>query len=318
MKLEYHTLAFYKALSGECFENLKVSYQIFGQALHTAPVVLVHHALTGNSDVMSETKGWWKDLVGKERLINTECYTVIAFNIPGNGYGEALSLPYDAFCLRDVAQIFYEVLQKIGVKKVYASIGGSIGGAVAWELAALAENFVEYTIPIASDWKAVDWVLGYCKAQHEILKHSKRPLHDARIMAMLMYRTPQSLEAKFQRSKNEKGEFNISSWLSHHGNRLEKRFTTSSYLTMNHLLSTVNLAREKPFEQVAASLTGHFVQIGIDSDLLFVASENRKTHKILNCLGVKNEYYEIKSVHGHDAFLIENEQITQFLKPIFQ
>ena len=62
-----------------------MSYQYFGKKLGTAPVVLVNHALTGNSNVAGEN-GWWKDIVGKDKAINTEVYTVLSFNIPGNGF----------------------------------------------------------------------------------------------------------------------------------------------------------------------------------------------------------------------------------------
>ncbi|HMI07545.1 MAG TPA: hypothetical protein VK528_08375, partial [Flavobacterium sp.] len=66
-------------------QNVSLFYQTFGPELGTAPVVLVNHALTGNSNVTGKN-GWWNDLIGKEKTIDTNYFTVIAFNIPGNGF----------------------------------------------------------------------------------------------------------------------------------------------------------------------------------------------------------------------------------------
>lgn len=316
--LHYHTFENYTGCGGTIFPCLKVSYEIFGMPLHTAPIVLVHHALTGNSDVISPEKGWWRDLVGDGKLVDTKRYTVIAFNVPGNGYDNNFIENYKSFTLKDAAILFYKVLQNIGVKKVFASIGGSVGGAVAWQLAALTKGFIEYIIPIATDWKATAWVLAYCTAQAEILEHSSKPLHDARIMAMLLYRTPQSLEMKFGRTKTVRGQFNIDSWLKHHGKKLEGRFDLNAYKMMNHLITTIAVAEEENFEEMAKEITSTVVQIAIDTDLFFVKEENIKTAKILTKLGVANQYHEVKSQHGHDGFLIEHEQITNFLETIFK
>ena len=71
--------------SGTLYPILHLSYQVFGPSLNTAPVVLVNHALTGNSKVIGE-QGWWNDLIGESKTIDTNKYTVLAFNVPGNGY----------------------------------------------------------------------------------------------------------------------------------------------------------------------------------------------------------------------------------------
>lgn len=316
--LQSYTLPKYVTQSGVSYKNLTITYEVFGKALHTAPIVLVHHALTGNSDVVSKEKGWWKDLVGNGKLIDTQHYTVIAFNTPGNGYNGDIITSYQDFCLRDVAKLYLMVLKALGVNEVYASIGGSIGGSVAWELGVLAPNLMSYIIPIASDWKATDWVLGYCCAQAEILEHSKRPLSDARIMAMLFYRTPHSLTEKFNRTKTADGQFNTASWLQYHGKRLESRFELVPYKLMNHLLATVDITKGDTFESVVKNISATIVQVAIDTDYFFVKDENIKTHKMLQTLGIKSQYHEVKSIHGHDGFLIEFEQIAEKLKPIFE
>ena len=70
--------------SGALYTDFPLSYQVFGQKLHTAPVILVNHALTGNSNVAGE-KGWWKTLVGYGSVIDLQKYTVVCFNVAGNG-----------------------------------------------------------------------------------------------------------------------------------------------------------------------------------------------------------------------------------------
>lgn len=316
--LIYHSFPAYKTCSGKIYEDISISYQIFGREIHTAPIVLVHHALTGNSDVLSKEKGWWKDLIGENKRIDTNKYTIIAFNFLGNGYDGTTISSYEDFSMKDIAILIYNTLKDIGVKKVYANIGGSIGGSLAWYLAVITDNFIDYTIPVASDWKATDWILGYCKAQKDILAHSSRPLNDARIMAMLLYRTPKSLNDKFQRTKNQNAEFNISAWLSHHGNKLENRFILEAYKMMNHLVSTIDISENGDFEITAKKIDSTIIQIAIDSDLFFLKEENIATSLILDKLNIPNKYYEVNSIHGHDGFLIEHKQISNILKSIFK
>lgn len=319
-ELKKHRLNTYETFSGALYTNLDVSYQIYGQKLHSAPVVLVNHALTGNSDLISEEKGWWKDIVGVEKLIDLNRYTVIAFNILGNGYDNVFIDHYKDFIAKDIAKIFKLTMNEMGVSKLYATIGGSLGGGIAWEMAALYPSFIEHLIPIASDWKSSDWIIGHNSIQESILRNSKEPLQDARKMAMLFYRTPTSFKNKFNRTKTENGKnFNVVSWLNYHGRQLENRFHLKAYLMMNHLLSTIDITNNIPenitdsFKKIEAKIT----QISVDSDLFFVKEEALRTKELLDELNIDNEYFEIKSESGHDAFLIEHDQITSFLGPIF-
>ncbi|PVX52292.1 homoserine O-acetyltransferase [Balneicella halophila] len=311
--LQHHKLYDFTTEKGTRYPELSVSFQIFGKKLYSAPIVLVNHALTGNSDVVSEKKGWWKEIVGEGKLIDLNKYTVIALNIPGNGYDNIFFNNYKDFSVKDIAEIFYSVLAELNVQKLHAIIGGSLGGSIAWQIACLYPSFSEYIVPIASDWKATDWVIGHSAIQENILLNSKQPLEDARKMAMLFYRTPASFTQKFNRTKTEdKLQFNVESWLNHHGKKLNERYKLKAYLLMNHLLTTIRI-EEDDLSQIQSKI----VQIAVNSDLYYVADENIKTQKILNQKGIENEYYEIQSIHGHDAFLIEHQQITNFLQHVF-
>jgi homoserine O-acetyltransferase len=297
---------------------IPLSYEVFGPSIGTAPVVLVNHALTGNSTVTGEL-GWWKELIGNNKLIDTACYTVIAFNIPGNGYDDFLIESYKHFTARDIARIFKLGLVQLNIQQLFAAIGGSIGGGIAWELGALYPDLIENIIPIASDWKATDWLIANTRIQEQILKNSSRPVHDARMHAMNLYRTPESYQAKFKRTTHkELNQFNVEAWLQHHGEKLEQYFNVTSYKLLNHLLSTLDITRNKgSFLEVASSIKSNIFMIGIDSDLFFTAKENKAAFLALS--GVKaNVYYgEIQSIHGHDAFLIEFKQIESLLEQLF-
>ena len=317
-KPTYITLQNFTTESGAFYASLNLCFQVFGPALNTAPIVLVNHALTGNSQVIGEN-GWWNDLIGKSKTIDTNKYTILAFNVPGNGYDETIIENYLDFNARDVAKLFLEGIQFLKIKQLYAVIGGSVGGGIAWEMVALEPKIAQHLIPIASDWKATDWLIANCYLQELILNNSTKPIEDARIHAMLCYRTPESFKEKFQRTTNEElAIFNVESWLGHHGTKLQKRFQLSAYRMMNQLLKTIDITRNRgSFEEIVSKIEASIHIIGIDSDLFFTANENRETYEELKKLNKNVSYKEIESIHGHDAFLIEYEQLDNLLKDIF-
>lgn len=299
-------------------QNISLSYQLFGKPLHSAPIVLVNHALTGNSNVTGKD-GWWSALIGNGKCIDTKRYTVLAFNIPGNGYDGFVIENYKDFVSQDVAKLFLLGLKKLDIDSLYAAIGGSLGGGIAWEMAALNPKLVEHLIPVASDWKSTDWLIANCQIQEQFLINSKQPVHDARMHAMLCYRTPESFKERFKRSTNEELQvFNVESWLLHHGEKLQERFQLSAYKLMNQLLKTIDVTRngEETFIDLQQSDTNIHI-IGVDSDLFFTAKENKETFKRLAQANSNVTYGEIQSLHGHDAFLIEFQQMQQLLKGIF-
>lgn len=296
-------------------------YQTFGQRIGAAPIVVVNHALTGNSTVTGEN-GWWNDLIGENKIIDTNYFTVIAFNIPGNGYDDNLGnliSNYQDFTVRDIARIFWEGLFFLKIETLFAVIGGSLGGALAWEITVLFPDKVENLIPIASDWKATDWVIANVFIQDQILNNSDDPIADARLHAMLLYRTPQSINQRFQRNKLENlSVFQIENWLINHGFKLKNRFRLAAYKLMNHLLKTNDITRDrKDFLTILQDIKTNIHIVAVDTDYFFIADENRETYQELKSIRDNVFYHEIKSIHGHDAFLIEFDQLAQILKPIF-
>lgn len=307
----YQTLSNYTA-------DIALTYEHFGLPLDSAPVVLVNHALTGNSNVAG-AGGWWSALIGAGKCIDTERYAVLAFNVPGNGYDGFVIENYKNFVAGDIAKIFLEGLEILKIPKLFAIIGGSLGGGIAWEMAAFNPQITQHLIPVASDWKSTDWLIANCQIQEQFLLNSKQPVHDARMHAMLCYRTPESFNQKFNRSTNEALQvFNVESWLTHHGEKLQARFQLSAYKLVNQLLRSIDITRNGPeaFKKLQESDT-HIHIIGVDSDLFFTASENKDTFRQLAQSQSNVTYGEIRSLHGHDAFLLEFEQLEILLVGIF-
>ena len=311
MKTELQHINFLYKTNSQKEYHISLSYQLFGKDLFSAPIILVNHALTGNSNVSGE-KGWWKQLIGENQVIDTNKYTVLCFNIPGNGYDDFFIDEYSDFTPSDITNIFLKGLETLHIKNVYAIIGGSLGGGIGWEMLVKKPDLAELFIPIACDSKTHDWLHAQCLVQQFLLNGNDEPLQKARIHAMLCYRTPQSLNERFQTQFNqEKQQLESEDWLIYHGKSLAERFSLKSYQLMNHLLMNINV-NDKDLGKIKARMH----MISVDTDLFFPASEIRMCFNKLKSEKEDVFYHEIKSIHGHDAFLMEYEQLNYIIKNI--
>lgn len=320
-KIAHITISDFFTETGAYYPNLKLTYQLTGSDNADAPIVLVNHALTGNSEVTGEN-GWWNKLIGDGKCIDTNEFKILSFDIPGNGFSDEAGLIkiYKDFVARDIAKIFIRGLENLKIDTLFAAIGGSLGGGIAWEMAVLEPNLIQNLIPIASDWKSTDWLIGNCFLQERILENSNNPIEDARIHAMLCYRTPFSFKVKFQRTQDkETGLFNTEKWLAHHGKKLQERYQLSAYKLMNQLLKTIDITRGRAsLEKVASKIKGNIHIISINSDIFFSPDEDIETYRRLKRVKENVYHDEIQSIHGHDAFLIEYGQLSLLLRNIFQ
>ena len=317
-ELKHILLENFETVSGSKIKKIQISYQVFGKELGSAPVILVNHALTGNS-LVSGINGWWSEIIGLEKPIDTSKYSVLCFNIPGNGFNENnfdFNLDLN---LGDIALLFVKAIDQLKLAKLHAIIGGSIGGCLTWEMIALKNDLASIIIPVASDWKASDWLIANTFLQDRILKNSRDPVSDARIHAMTFYRSPKSLNTRFSRTKNlDKNMYNVESWLIHHGEKLRQRFSLKSYLFMNKLLSSTDITRDgESFINKISKIKSSIHIVSVDSDIFFLPDEDYETYLIAkkNNLDITNHI--IKSIHGHDAFLIETKQISDIFTKIF-
>lgn len=309
-ELNFISLEPFETKSGSV-QNIKLSYQLFGKPLGEAPIVMINHALTGNSKV-AEEQGWWGDVVAKGKTIDTNKFTVLAFNIPGNGYDDFFVNNPENFQTQDIASLFLLGLEKLGINQIDYLIGGSLGGSIAWEMLNLKPSLAKNFISVASGHKTSDWLFSQCLVQKYLLEHQENPLQKARAHAMLCYRTPESINERFQNEVDEeKNILKSHDWLNYHGEALNKRFSIQAYRFMNRLLMTVNTPKEN-FKNTTAAIH----QVAIDSDLCFTKKEIQEMHEFLSTEKDNVFYHEIKSIHGHDAFLMEYEQLTQILKKI--
>ena len=293
-------------------KEIPLSYQLFGKDLYSAPVILINHALTGNSYVAGEN-GWWKTLVGENKVIDTNKFTILCFNVPGNGFDDFFIDDYQNFTTKDIAILFLQGLKELNINQLFALVGGSIGGSIAWEMLAQKTDLAQHFIPIATDYKTSDWLHSQCLVQQFLLESNEKPLEKARIHAMLCYRTPESLNFRFKNEFDAEKKIRKSQdWLNYHGKALNERFSLKAYRLMNHLLMTINVP-----EKNILSIEAKIHLIAVNSDLFFPAFEIKKTDDLLKSNHKKSTYNEIKSMHGHDAFLMEYEQINNILTPIF-
>lgn len=308
IKLEHFILC-----NGKPFP-VTLSYEVFGLPLGSAPTVLVNHALTGNSSVTGE-KGWWKQLIGSNNIIDTNRYTILCFNIPGNGHdGFFIENPLD-ITLKDIARMFLDGLKMLHIEKLHSIIGASLGGSLAWQIAFLEPSITSQLIAIATDYTASDWLLGHTYLQQRILEHSSHPIEDARVHAMMLYRSSLSVNNRFNRQKSPpKALFQIEDWLDYHGKALNERFSLSAYKLMNQLIRTINTT-DNPMDLLKISADIHL--IAINSDVYFPAERNQATYNVLKEHKTNIFYHEITSVHGHDAFLIEYEKLNEIISPLF-
>ena len=317
-ELKHILLENFETVSGSKIKKIQISYQVFGKELGSAPVILVNHALTGNS-LVSGINGWWSEIIGLEKPIDTSKYSVLCFNIPGNGFNENnfdFNLDLN---LGDIALLFVKAIDQLKLAKLHAIIGGSIGGCLTWEMIALKNDLASIIIPVAADWKATDWLIANTFLQDRILKNSRDPVSDARIHAMTFYRSPKSLNTRFTRTKNlDKNIYNVESWLIHHGEKLRQRFSLKSYLFMNKLLSSTDITRDgESFINKISKIKSSIHLISVDSDIFFLPDEDHETYLVAkkNNLDITN--HTINSIHGHDAFLIETKQISDIFIKIF-
>jgi len=287
--------------------GLSLNYKTYGRRKGDGETVLILHALTGNSNVAGEN-GWWKEVVGFDKTIDLSKYHVVAIDIPGNGAkGQTVNdiERYDSYL---IGWLIADTLQNDGYFNIDLAFGVSLGGGLLWEILVDNPLWINKAFVIAAHWQSSPWLKGITHVQNEILEHSINPIEDARKMAMLFYRSQMGFEKKFSRNSQAKG------WLDYHGEALQKRFSVEAYQLMNQLLGSINaIEGHKSFSDAVLPIVTKIIQVGINSDILFSANDNKNTHAELEILGKPTFYEEIDSVHGHDAFLIENKQLEKII-----
>ncbi len=319
--------------SGFSFDNPEIAYHSWGTLNQDkSNVVLVIHALTGNSNL----EEWFPGLFQDKSPIDLTKHFVLCVNIPGSCYGSLgpwstnpkTGKPYQnefpVFSIRDIVRFQQKLLNELGIQNIELAIGGSMGGMIALEFALMDDRVKKLCLMVMGK-KHSPWAIGISHAQRMALYADPKwnngaydrndpptkGLAAARAMAMITYRAPANYEHKFSRDRNtSKDLFEVESYLEYQGQKLVSRFDALSYDRLTKSMDTHDVSRGRgTFEEVLERLTTPTLVIGVDSDRLYPTLEQKELVRLIpNAI-----YKEIASEFGHDAFLIEFDQINEFL-----
>lgn len=320
--------------SGEMLSQYHLAYTTYGQLNpEKSNVIWVVHALTGDSKAAE----WWNGLIGEDKFFDPANHFIICANLLGSNYGssnpfstnpetgEAYFYDFPQVTPRDLAASLEALRIHLGLEKIHTLIGGSLGGQVALEWAVTLGQKLKNAVILASTAKTSPWVIGFNETQRMAIESDctwgnreeeagKKGLETARAIAMLSYRSPADLRIK-QSDKEEKLDgFRSSSYLRYQGQKLANRFNALSYWTLTKAMDSHDLGRNRGGVEAALSqINARVLAIGVNSDILFLPQESQFISQKVK----RGTYKEIDSTAGHDAFLIEFEQLAYILKSFY-
>lgn len=356
---------------GGVLERVAVAFETYGELNAKGDnAVLVAHALTGSGHAAGftereEVPGWWDPLIGPGKAIDTRRYFVISSNVLGGCYGTtgptsldpATGRPYGVrfprYTVRDMVEVQRRLIDALGVRSLRAVVGGSMGGMQVLEWAATFAERVRAIAPIAIGARHSAWAIGLNEVARRAImadpawqggsypleRQPEAGLGLARAIAMLSYRSFDSLEQKFGRERvagTSNGgagaapeangtsptsdaadlaaldaSFEIASYLAYQGVKLVKRFDANTYLHLTWAMDDYDVAEGRGrVQDVLRRMTMPALVLGIDSDVLYPEVEARSLVEHLP----NARYARISSPHGHDAFLIEFPQVAAQLR----
>ena len=298
---------------GRVLEGVRQAYYLDGTLnAERDNLVIVFHALTGNADAAG---GWWREVIGPGRALDTDRYAVLAPNLLGSCYGTTGPSDYangefPPVTPRDQARLVGLLVDELGVESPALVTGGSLGGMVSLEWALEHPGRARAVVALAAPAAHTAYAIGWNHIQRQLVAElGERGIELARQVAMMTFRTESELGTRFGRCTAGDGGWQVTSWLDHHGRKLKDRFDAATYETLLGAMDAHDVGRGRcGVASALASLTGRVVAVGIRGDLLYSAEEVYHWSALAGA-----EYEEISSVHGHDAFLIEHEQVGRIL-----
>jgi homoserine O-acetyltransferase len=358
------TLALDGALAltgGRTLESVEVAYETYGRLDEDgANAVLVCHALSGDShlagirpgeDPETARPGWWDPMVGPGKAIDTDRFFVVCSNVLGGCSGTtgpasidpATRRPYGMrfplVTIEDMVDVQARLLDALGVDRLAAVVGGSMGGmqALAW-----ATRYPDRVTAVVAD--ATTPRLGaqaiafnavgrqaivedphFCGGDYyEADSQPDSGLAIARMVGHITYLSDESMHAKFGRRLRESegyafdfvSEFEVETYLAYQGRRFVERFDANTYLYMTKAMDYFDLRAEAG--SLAAALAGtcaRFLVLSFSSDWLFPTASARELVSALRAVDAEVWFAEIESAYGHDAFLLEPEAQHSFIAP---
>ncbi len=356
-QIEHQNVSFADGLVLDCgmrLTPLQVAYRTYG-ALNAdrSNAVLVCHALTGDQyaaeiNPLTGKPGWWESIIGPGKPLDTDRFFVICSNVLGGCLGSSgprsinprtdrlWGGEFPPVTIRDMVRAQKKLVEHLGIERLFAVIGGSMGGMQALEWAATYPEHVFAAVPVAAShyhsaqniafhevgrqaiFADPDWMGG------DYLAHGKIPargLAVARMCAHITYLSEEALNRKFGRRLRSGPDlsffgdmFEVESYLQHQGSTFVRRFDAHSYLTITRAMDFFDLGAEHgTLVDAFRGTRTRFLLLSFSSDWLFPTSQSRAIAHALNAAAASVSFIEVKSDKGHDAFLLDEPDFHRAL-----
>lgn len=328
-----------------------VAYETLG---HLAPdrgnAVLILHALSGDAHVARPAgeggpPGWWESMVGPGLAIDTDRYFVICSNVlggcsgstgpgsPDPRTGSPYGLSFPVVTIGDMVAAQKRLLDHLGVDRLLAVIGGSIGGMQVLEWCRRYPEMVAAAVPIATTTRHSAMAIAFNEVARQAIMadpnwqrgdYYQGPKPDlglavARMIGHITYLSDESLRRKFGRRLQDRtgfsfdfgADFQVESYLRHQGSKFVARFDANAFLYITKAADYFDLkaAGEKGLAEVFAASRARFLVIAFTSDWLYPTYQSRALVQALKKNGLDVSFCEIKADCGHDAFLLPNARL---------
>jgi homoserine O-acetyltransferase/O-succinyltransferase len=338
--------------SGVCLKHLKIAYETYGNlSPEKDNAILVCHALSGDAHAAGYARGekkpgWWNDMIGPGKAFDTDKFFVICSNVlcgcrgssgpnsvdPDTGKPYGLSFPI--VTMKDMVCAQKELLGFLGIEKLLAVTGGSMGGMQALQWAVSYPEMVTACIPIATTYKHSAQQIAFNEVGRQAImsdpvwnggdyyakNHPSSGLAVARMIGHITYMSNSSMERKFGRvMKKEKlgyeftTEFEVEGYLRYRGDSFVKRFDANSYLYITKAMDHFDIQGDAPLSAAFKNSKVKFLVIAFSSDWLYPPFQSKEIVKALKMNGTDVTYCEISSDYGHDAFLLEFAEETKLV-----
>ena len=332
---------------GALLHDVEIAYEWRGRLdSRGANAILLCHALTGDAHAADGggRPGGWGPLVGPGRALDTDRYFVLCANVLGGCAGSTgpasadprTGAPYGpdfpVVTVRDMVGVQRALAERLGIRRFAAVLGGSMGGMQALEWAVshpdlclragvLAAAPVFSAMGVAYNQVMRDAILAdpdYCGGRYaDAGRFPANGLRIARMLGMITYRTADLFAERFgrQTAADAPFDFEVGRYLRHHGDKLVARFDANAYLTLMRAMDLHDIGRGRGGVDAAwRRVRGGVLFVGIDDDLLYPPEELRAAAACAKGAGVRAAYAHIASRYGHDAFLLEFDQLAAILR----
>ncbi|MBP1909086.1 homoserine O-acetyltransferase MetX [Methanolobus bombayensis] len=335
--------------SGDKLRDVHVAYETYGKLNpEKSNAILICHALTGDAHAAGlhsgESKtGWWDILIGPGKTIDTNSYFVICSNVlggckgstgpssidPETGKEYGTSFPF--ITIKDMVKIQKELVDHFGINKLFAVIGGSMGGTQVLQWSVTYPDSLSKAIVIASTARSSPQQIAFNEvARMAILSDPdwnggdyyscSAPIHGlalARMIGHITYLSDGAMQQKFGRKLQDKKDldykldfdFQVESYLHYQGLSFTKRFDANSYLYITKALDYFDLAVNGSLIEGMKNASAKFLIIAVSSDWLYPPYQSKEVVSALSANEIDVTYREIESNYGHDAFLLESGQL---------